>query len=110
MAKNWEFFLKEIPITKRLQKKEHELGVVGWLVGSLKARWGEAAPVPVGCNGRKGYERRNRGKERGRKKSPNTIPKTKQKKQLLARAGQMESLVGFGILFFFISPFSFGVL
>lgn len=34
MAKNWEFFLKEIPITKRLQKKRaYELGVVGWLVG-----------------------------------------------------------------------------
>ena len=38
---------------------------------------------------------------RGEKKSPNTIPKTKQKKHLLAWAGQMESLVGFGIFFFF---------
>jgi len=39
MAKNWEFFLKEIPNTKRLQEKEHELEAVGWgLVGWLIAQ------------------------------------------------------------------------
>jgi len=74
--------------------------LVGWLVGCSKVRWGEAAPAPVRCNGRKGYERRNRGKEGGEKKSPNTIPKTKQKNIYFARAGQMESLVGFRILLF----------
>jgi len=104
MAKNWEFFLKEIPKTKRLQKKSMNWKrSVGRSVDCSEGGWGEVAPVPVGCDGRKGYGRRKRGKGGGGGgKNPRTQNTRKtNKKYMLVRAGQMESLVGFGIIFLF---------